>query len=297
VALAPSTPGPAGPSGRGHHDWHSPQYVRQWVEDNEARLAERSRQFDLLADFIPYPGEAPLRLLDLGAGWGPVTRHLLARFPQASATLLDYSEAMLAEAREHLAPLGQRVRYVSGDLSQPGAVGAAVAAGGGPFHAIVSSSCIHNLRPTERIPALYRELRQAAAPGGCFLNLDLVGTAAGPLQGVWHRARVEQLRRRRLTETGRLPTYAEAEAELQTQGRRAAAGGTPQPPEGTGGAGRSGGAGSEGGGTAQPASAGSGGVSRSLQDHLSWLWQAGFDAVECFWRQDARALIGGYVAP
>jgi hypothetical protein len=45
---------------------------------------------------------------------------------------------------------------------------------------------------------------------------------------------------------------------------------------------------------AQPTFATSGGQSRSLADHLRWLRDAGFDAAECFWRQDNRALIGGY---
>ncbi len=216
-----------------------------------------------------------------------MTRHLLDRFPAARATLLDYSEEMFAQARPRLASHGDRVQYVLGDLSQPGAPAAAVEASGGPFDAIVSSSCIHNIRPTERVPALYRELREAMAPGGCFLNLDMVGVASPVLQGVWHRARVEQFRRRRLEETGTLPSYEEAAAEVREQRRRytgaglqmtATTGSGAAPPEGP------------------PAFATGGGMSRSLLDHLTWLRQAGFDAVECFWRQDNRALIGGYVA-
>ena len=35
---------------------------------------------------------------------------------------------------------------------------------------------------------------------------------------------------------------------------------------------------------------------RQCRELLTWLRQAGLDAVECFWRQDGRALIGGYVA-
>jgi SAM-dependent methyltransferase len=273
---------------RPHHDWHSREYVREWVEDNEARLAERRRSFDLIADFIPHPSEAPIGILDVGAGWGPVTRHLLARFPHAQAVLLDYSEEMFAAARPRLAHLGDRVRYVQGDLSQPGALARAAEVNGGPFDAIVSSSCIHNIWPTERIPALYREIREVTAPGGCFLNLDMVGSASPDLQAVWHRARVEQLRRRRQEETGTLPTYAAAEAELREQRRRVGGTSGQMPP----GALRDG---DDQPGVGQPTFA-SGGRTRSLLDHLTWLQQAGFDAVECFWRQDNRALLGGYVS-
>src|SRR5438067_10489618 len=109
-ATVARTPEAARPHHEGpHHDWHSREYVREWVEDNEARLAERRRSFDLIADFIPHPSEAAIRILDVGAGWGPVTRHLLERFPDARAVLLDYSEQMFAEARPRLAHLGDRV--------------------------------------------------------------------------------------------------------------------------------------------------------------------------------------------
>jgi hypothetical protein len=96
---------------------------------------------------------------------------------------------------------------------------------------------------------------------------------------------VEQLRRRHLTETGTLPSVAEAEAELLAQWQRYAGAAGPAAP----------GPGAVGHG--QPTFATSGGLSRSLLDHLTWLQRAGFDAVECFWRLDSRALIGGYVAP
>ena len=50
---------------RGPHDWQSAAYVRTWVAENEARLGERQKQFDLLADFIPpsYPLEIELQNL------------------------------------------------------------------------------------------------------------------------------------------------------------------------------------------------------------------------------------------
>jgi SAM-dependent methyltransferase len=264
---------------RGSHDWHSAEYVREWVEENEGHADARRPQFDLIADFIPHRSDAAISILDVGAGWGPVTRHLLTRFPNARATLLDYSEQMLAEARERMGKDEDRVLYVRGDLSQPGALNAAMQAAGSTFDAVVSSSCIHNIRPTERIAVLYDEIHEATAPGGCFLNLDMVGTAEGPIQAAWRHARVEQYRRRQLAETGTLPTWSNAIAALEAErqerdARRAAHGHRPEP--------------------AQPTFATSGGQSRTLLDHLNWLESAGFDVVECFWRNENRALIGGF---
>src|SRR5688500_623608 len=169
----------AGEQRRGSHDWHSAEYVREWVEENEARADSRRPQFDLIADFIPHRSDAAISILDVGAGWGPVTRHLLRRFPSARATLLDYSDQMLSEAKARMGKDEDRVLYLQGDLSQPGAFTAAMQAAGSTFDAIVSSSCIHNIRPTERIAALYDEIYAATAAGGCFLNMDMVGAADG----------------------------------------------------------------------------------------------------------------------
>ncbi|HEU5317801.1 MAG TPA: methyltransferase domain-containing protein [Chloroflexota bacterium] len=266
----------------GSHDWHDAEYVREWVAENEARIEARRSQFELIADFIPHRSDAAISILDVGAGWGPVTRHLLRRFPNARATLFDYSDEMFGQARAVLGAAGMtdRVWLVKGDLSQHGALDAALREAGGTFDAIVSSSCIHNVRPTERIPLLYREVRGATAAGGCFLNLDMVGTSGETVQAAWRHGRVEQERRRRQAETGTLQSWDEAEGALEAE-RRARA-------ERHGGHGRP--------GPAQPTFATSGGQSRALSDHLGWLRDAGFDGVECFWRQENRALIGGFRA-
>ena len=293
-----AAPAPAPGGHRGHHDWHSAAYVRDWVADYEGRAADRWPQFELLADLVPHPTRRPLRFLDVGAGWGPLTRHLLGRYPDASAVLLDFSAPMLAEARARLAGDADRVTLVTGDLSQPGAIAAAAAAGpagGTPFDAVVSSLCVHNLRPAQRVPALYREIREVVAPGGCFLNLDLLGGATPPVQAAWHRARVERVRRQRLTETGTLPPFEEVDAALRA--RAAGPGARPAPvPPGSPAAGAAGLAGAPGapGETGAGGRGADGGLSRTLLDNLTWLRAAGFDAAECFWRQDRQALIGGF---
>ncbi len=263
----PTDPMQAAETSPGGHAWHSPRYVRQWMADKEGQAEVRRAQFDLLADCLPYAQEATIHILDIGAGWGPLSSHLLARFPASRVTLLDYSEAMLAEARVRLAADTGRTRYLVGDLTRPGALDEALQATGTRFDAVVASCCFHNIDPADRVRTLYREIRAVVAPGGCFLNLDTVGTDAPILRGVTHRGRVERLRRRRLTQTGTLPSFVDTARELDghRQGRYEGSHG-PLPEH------------------------------RSLWDHLSWLQQAGFDEVEGFWRQDDMTLIGGYVA-
>jgi SAM-dependent methyltransferase len=252
----------------GGHDWHSPQYVHTWIERWQTYSAERRAQFEMLADCIPHPREAALTILDVGAGWGALTRHLLGVFPAARVTLLDYSLPMLAEARARLQPYAHRVAYVVCDLAESGAL-VALRATGHPIDVIVSSGCFHNIDPAERIWSLYSEIRTTLAPGGCFLNLDAVGTDEPIIRDVTVRLRVEPERRRRLGETGVLPSYDAIDAELRAW---------------------------RGGGGQYEGSHGPRPERRSLADHLVCLRAAVFDAVECFWRNQSDALIGGYVA-
>jgi len=162
---------PSDPRGgsRTPHDWHSPQYVADWIAQNEARdPARRQRLREMLAA-APLPREARLAVLDVGAGYGAVTEELLTLFPAAEVTLQDYSRLMLAEAQRRLASHGQQLRYVECDLadaSWPDRVG-------GPFDLAVSAICLHNLRDDAKIFACYGAIRELLRPGGWFLDSDL----------------------------------------------------------------------------------------------------------------------------
>lgn len=151
------------------HDWHSNEYVRDWIAHDEARdPARRPRLHDMLAA-APLPREAPIAVLDVGAGYGAVTEELLALFPAARVTLQDYSEPMLAEARRRLAAHQGQLRYVTCDLTDPGWPRQV----GGPFELAVSAIALHNLRDNAAIFACYRAIHDLLKPGGWFIEEDL----------------------------------------------------------------------------------------------------------------------------
>eukprot|EP00308_Calcidiscus_leptoporus_P005670 CAMPEP_0119355706 /NCGR_PEP_ID=MMETSP1334-20130426/4500_1 /TAXON_ID=127549 /ORGANISM="Calcidiscus leptoporus, Strain RCC1130" /LENGTH=275 /DNA_ID=CAMNT_0007369599 /DNA_START=9 /DNA_END=836 /DNA_ORIENTATION=+ len=50
-------------------------------------------------DLVARPGDAPVRVLDVGAGTGTLSRQVLQRWPDARLTLLDQSPEMLSRAR------------------------------------------------------------------------------------------------------------------------------------------------------------------------------------------------------
>jgi ubiquinone/menaquinone biosynthesis C-methylase UbiE len=187
-----------------HHDWDSKEYVNNWATRQDEREAERRHIFQLIVDTLPCSRQAKFQFLDLGAGYGALTRFILDRFPQATAVCHDGSEEMLKLGRKRLALFKERAIFVLADFSKPGWSRKT----GGPFAAVVSSIAIHNVRDTRTIQAIYRETFSLVKDGGCFLNFDRM---------------------------------------------------TP-----------------------------------SLEKQLSWLRQAGFTDVQCFWDGGRRALIGGF---
>lgn len=155
---------PAGP-----HDWHSTDYVSEWIARDASRDPVRRPRLREMLAAASFPRDARLAALDVGAGYGAVTEELLAVLPAAEVTLQDYSQPMLAEARRRLAAHAHHVRFVTCDLTDPAWPDRV----GGPFDLAVSAIALHNLRDDARIFACYRAIHRLLRPGGCFLDYDL----------------------------------------------------------------------------------------------------------------------------
>jgi ubiquinone/menaquinone biosynthesis C-methylase UbiE len=121
--------------------------------------------------------DAEISVLDVGGGYGVVTEEVLSAFPRARVKLQDYSEPMLAEARQRLAAYSGRAEFVLADLRDPAWVDRV----GGPFDLVVSAIAIHNLRDIEGIAAAYRGIARILKPRGVFLDYDLFFESIGGL--------------------------------------------------------------------------------------------------------------------
>jgi SAM-dependent methyltransferase len=160
---------------RDHHDWASETYVDEWVKRQRSEDPARAQRFQLMCDRFPFPHDAPVSILDLGAGYGPVSAFILDRYPNArcvgqdgSAPMLDRARVLMARHRERFTPLESDL--FAKDWLPPRF---------GPFDAAVSSICLHNLRDFARIGEIYGEVRRRLKSGGVFLNLDLVNAPDG----------------------------------------------------------------------------------------------------------------------
>ena len=137
----------------------------------------------LLASAIAADRGAPIRVLDIGVGYGALTEEMLGVFGSARVTGIDFSEPMLARARAALERFGDQVILRTADLQDPAWTDGLDTG----FDAAVSSQAIHNVRYPDRIRAIYAEILPLLRPGGCFLNLDIF-SPPGDRSGVAYAA-------------------------------------------------------------------------------------------------------------
>jgi SAM-dependent methyltransferase len=157
------------------HDWHSQTYVDYWIKRDESRDEERRPRIKQMIEMAKLPREAELAVLDVGAGYGFITEEVLRAFPMSHVTLQDFSDLMLARAREHLAKFAAQLSFVLADLTDPAWSDRV----GGPFDLIVSGIAIHNLRAADKIAAVYRGVAGLLKPGALFLDYDLFAQHGG----------------------------------------------------------------------------------------------------------------------
>ena len=122
----------------------------------------------MMAKLLPYEREDSIRILDVGAGYGALTKFLLEFFPNATAVCQDGSEEMAKLGRKRMDHLKGRFEYVLCDFSRERWSRTIK----GPFEAVMSAIAIHNVRLPDTIHEIYRETFALVRSGGCFLNFD-----------------------------------------------------------------------------------------------------------------------------
>jgi SAM-dependent methyltransferase len=154
--------------------WESGAYAVEWAADDVlAPLLELPRRISnaLVAD----AGVDVRNVVDLGSGQGTYLERFLREFPEAQGTWVDANEAMAGLARERLAPFGDRVRYVLGDVERLERLEL------GGADVVTTSRVLHHFSP-ESLQRTYRTVHELLRPGGFLFNLDHVGAP-----GDWDR--------------------------------------------------------------------------------------------------------------
>jgi ubiquinone/menaquinone biosynthesis C-methylase UbiE len=150
--------------------------VREWIRADE----QRARNLHVVVARLDVRADGPT-MLDVGGGYGRLTRLVLERFPAARVVLHDFSPPMIEQAAGYLAPFGSRCRLVRADLRDRDWVRAV----DGPFDAVVSAIAIHNVRAPATVARIYKDICGLLSDGGQFVNLDRPEVGGEADQEAW----------------------------------------------------------------------------------------------------------------
>jgi len=250
--------------------WGNEARVAYFLANADVIVPRRAEQINLLTQLLPYPPDAAVSVLDLGAGFGAVTEQILEHYRRATVTCVDGSQAMVAHAAERLRKYGARVKILKADLAEPSwsdilkpltrsSTGGDKKDEGAVFDAAVSAIAIHHLTH-QRKRELDREVFQLLAPAGIFLNNDVVATPPA-LKARFEVLNLAAIQEQERAQRGIARTSEQIQAEMREQLRLA-------------------------GDRHQSHIA-------SLGNQLAWLSEAGFKSVDCYWRYLDLAIFGG----
>jgi len=233
--------------------WKSGTVGKQYLEGVRGAIPLAAQQIELVLFIV---GQAPrkvMRFLDLGCGDGILGRALFDRCPDARGVFLDFSQTMIAAAKEKLLASPYEAVFIVQDYGQPGWV--QVVAEQAPFDVIVSGFSIHH-QPDVRKRAIYQELFELLAPGGLFLNLEHVASASEWGRGIFDQYFIESLCRHN-ERVGTNKTPEQIALEYSHRPDKAA------------------------------------NILAPTEDQCQWLREIGFEQVDCYFKILELALFGG----
>jgi tRNA (cmo5U34)-methyltransferase len=170
--------------------WKRDSLVRTYLAGIRGGIPFGAEQIEIMLRIIEATGTAVRSFADLGCGGGALTQALLRRFPDARATLVDFSEPMLSAARAELATHDPAPYFATVDLVTPAWLESI--AGRPPFEVVVSGYAIHHL-PDDRKRELYGEIFGLLTPGGMFVNIEHVASRTGWIESVADELMIDSL--------------------------------------------------------------------------------------------------------
>ena len=156
--------------------WKLPAIVDRFLSFRDA-LPLAHEQVGVMISILKSRRQPLENFLDLGCGDGILGAAILGTYPASRGVLVDFSEPMLAQAREQLKDYANRLTFLNLDYGDPAWVD--VVQSRGPFDAIVSGYSIHH-QPDARKRSIYQEIYSLLKPGGWFINIEHIA-AASPL--------------------------------------------------------------------------------------------------------------------
>jgi tRNA (cmo5U34)-methyltransferase len=141
------------------------QTIRYYDDWMKKALPNYDDLFGTARELIPFEKGAAIDVLDLGAGTGLFSSHVLACYPQAKFVLYDIADQMLEVAKQRFGTGTEQFCYRVGDYRNIEL--------GESFDLVVSSLSIHHLNDAEK-ETLFKRIYGLLRSGGVFINVDQV---------------------------------------------------------------------------------------------------------------------------
>lgn len=154
--------------------WKQSAVVNRYLSSRSA-IPMVPEQIGIMMSILKSRGQPVRNFIDLGCGDGILGATILNEYPSARGVLADFSETMLAQAREQLKGFASQLVFENLDYGDPAWVERMQAYG--PFDAIVSSYSIHH-QPDARKRGIYAEIYSLLEPGGWFINIEHIAAEA-----------------------------------------------------------------------------------------------------------------------
>lgn len=168
----------------GHSFDDSVAYYDEWVKQ---ALPSYDEIFSIAGGLIPFPTDAQLDLLDLGAGTGLFSQHVLELYPQARFVLYDVAPRMLEVAKHRFQGCLSQFEFVVDDYRN--------LRNSSEYDVVISSLSIHHLPDNEK-QDLFRRVYAALRDNGLFINVDQIKGPTPHLEELYWINWLEMVRRR-----------------------------------------------------------------------------------------------------
>jgi tRNA (cmo5U34)-methyltransferase len=147
--------------------------------------------FSIATSLIPFESDRAIKVVDLGAGTGLFSKHVIDAFPNARFTLVDLAEKLLDVARQRFADKPAQFAYVCADYRElePSP----------QVDVVISSLSIHHLTDEEK-QDLFRRVFRLVRDGGVFLNVDQIRGESPAMEELYRTRWLEYARSRGATE-------------------------------------------------------------------------------------------------
>ena len=141
--------------------------------------------FSTALELLPFEPSTSIEVLDLGAGTGLFSKHVLEKYPKANFVLYDLAEKMLEVARKRFVDNSQQFKYVLGDYRK--------IQGEDGYDLIISSLSIHHLEDKEKYE-LFGNIYKLLRKGGIFINIDQIRGETPYLRDLYWNHWLKQVR-------------------------------------------------------------------------------------------------------